>query len=155
MRTRFLIDVCGQPRALFSVREIRNRQDPAFTDLNIHFSGGGRSKPGKDLSELLLPGNEDAYRQADTHFSVHANPCRPLTNTITRRLTLRGDGKGTETGSILISTGIKSGLIVPILFRICGDLSSVRFDVRDDATDQISLGSFDPSRDQLRFMVAV
>lgn len=155
MRTRFVIDVDGRTRSLFSVREVRNRHDPSMTDLNIHFSGGARSKFGQQLADLIQPGNEGEYRAAETHFSVHANPNSEVTNTITRRLTLREGGPEKEVGSVLVTTGIKSGLFVPIVFRICGDLRSPRYDIRGDDQDLIPLGALDPNRDQIRFMICI
>jgi hypothetical protein len=125
-----------------------------MTDLNIHFSGGARSKLSSSLDGLILPGERADYRAAETHFSVHANPDKE-TNTITRRLSFRDADEETESGSVLVTTGIKAGLFSPLLFRICGNLSSDRFDVRSDVDDIVNLGTFNPLHDQLRFLLAV
>jgi hypothetical protein len=100
---------------------------------------------------------EDALTNSDTqpshqHFSIHADPGRP-TNLIKRTLDV-GDKKDAGT-SWHITSGIKSGLFVPFLFRACGNLLSERYDLPESDDEEVSLGAFDPAKDQLRYMVIV
>lgn len=152
MKTRFTINVGDQQRSLFSIREVRNSENADKTDLNLHFRGGGRTRFRADFEELVLPADEDNYQPSHQHFSIHADPGRD-TNLIKRTLDL--GGVNNDANSWHITSGIKSGRFVPILFTICGNLLAERYDLPDTEDEIVSLGEFDPAKDQLRFMVIV
>ncbi|MCZ3380400.1 hypothetical protein [Rhizobium sp. AG207R] len=150
MKVRFAVGANGQSKQLFSIRQVKNSGDKSVTDLNLHFRGGGRSRFATTFDELVKPADPSKYVSAEQHLSIHANPGRD-TNTITRRLVLE-EGNA-EAGKVLVTTGIKAGLFVPILFKVCGDLSGDRHELPKTTDKVLSFGDFNPERDQLRFMV--
>ena len=136
------------------VREVANANDRTLHDLNIHFSGGARKYYGNTFADLLAPRKPDEFVPGNTHISVHCNPLSSETHTI-KRSTVHKNGDYRD--KVHITTGLKrENLYAPVLFRICGDLRQDRFLLPQDHEDElIPLGSYDPSKDQLRFMLVL
>ena len=153
-KTRFVIEVEGKHRNLFSIREVPNSDDSSILDLNIHFSSGGRIYFGETFDELITPPDENLFTLSDVHISVHCSLKSDAVNMIKRTVNLPDNN---ELSSVLITNGIKRDqLFVPIFFRVCGNPNSERFDLPENCEDElVELGQFNPTRDQLRFMVVV
>jgi hypothetical protein len=105
---------------------------------------------GSDLAGAVGIPDETKYEKCHTHISVHVNSASGDTNTI--KFTHEFSDRTVD--QALVTTGIKKdNLFVPILFRIAGDLSRERYEVPKGSRDNlVSLGEYDPNRDQLRFM---
>jgi hypothetical protein len=144
MRTRFVIDVNGTPRTVFSVSEQKSG------DFNIHITSGGRAYSGETLNDLVAISDESAYEECEKHFSVHTSPKSRTVNVIKRTKAFLGRVED----SCQVTTGIKlDNLFVPVLFRVCGDLSRERYSLPGPCADTlVALGQYKPSQDQLRFM---
>lgn len=144
MKIRFVIDVGGSLRTVFSVRETRN------CDLNIHITSGGRDYSAPTFGELVAVCDESKFEGCEKHISVHASARSNAVNVIKRTQTF----PDRKEDLCLYTTGIKQdNLFVPVLFRVCGDLSRDRFQLPAKCTDRLeSLGSYEPSQGQLRFM---
>lgn len=143
-KTRFVIHVSGEPRTVFSVLETK------AGDLNIHITGGGKSYKTENLRGLVDVPDGAMFEPCNMHISIHSSAQSKETNTIkwTQAFSTR------EETIHQLTTGIKKdNLFVPALFRICGDLSAARYSVKDAPKERrISLGEYDPSKGQLRFM---
>jgi hypothetical protein len=149
MKTRFTIDVEGSPRTVLSIWENQNN-----FDLNIHITGGGATYSAESLSELVAGTEEENYIRSEKHITIHNSPKSKENNVIKR--TIEYSGQSPET-SVQVTGAIKTdNLYTPALFRVCGDLSRERFEAPIEHNDEvISLGTYTPSKDQLRFMVVV
>lgn len=144
MKTRFVIDVEGSPRTVFAVHETRGG------DLNIHITSGGRAYSAATFGELVAVCDESKFEACEKHISVHASKKSPAVNVIKRTQTFPD-----RTEDICqYTTGIKlDNLFVPVLFRICGDLSRDRYQLPVKCVDRLeSLGVYEPNQGQLRFM---
>lgn len=144
MRSRIVIDVNGTPRTVFSVSEQKSG------DLNIHITSGGRAYTGETLNDLVAISDESDFEEYEMHFSVHTSPKSLSVNVIKRTQTFLDrvqDG-------CQVTTGIKQdNLFVPVLFRVCGDLSRERYLLPTPCSDTlIPIGQYQPNKDQLRFM---
>ncbi len=144
MRVRFVIDVNGTPRTVFAVSEQK------AGDLNIHITSGGRTYTGKTLNDLVALSDESAFDDCEKHISVHTSS-RSLNVNVIKRTQVFVDRKE---DSCQVTTGIKQdNLFIPVLFRVCGDLSRERYVIPESCDDNlVSLGQYDPSQGQLRFM---
>lgn len=143
-KTRFVIDVNGEPKTVFSVIETKSG------DLNIHITGGGKTYKTESLGELVVPPDSSAFEPCDMHVSVHLTPKHPEVNLIkwTQQFSNRVENVYQPTKAIK-----RDNLFAPVLFRICGDLSADRYSVKDAPKElHISLGEYTPSKGQLRFM---
>jgi hypothetical protein len=138
---------------LLSIREVPNSDDRSCFDLNIH-TRSGQSYSADNFDELIIGGDYADYVPTDVHISVHCNPRSGETNTVKR--SIRSPGQPT-TSRVLVTTGIKKeNKFVPILFRVCGDLSQDRFNLPSKCDDElVDLGNFDPAKYQLRFMLVL
>ncbi|WP_441228030.1 hypothetical protein AB7813_08740 [Tardiphaga sp. 20_F10_N6_6] len=148
------MDVKGSPKNLFSVLEIANRDDRSKTDLNIHFSSGGKIFRGESVETLIRPPPTDQYQDCHIHFSVHASVKSATVNSIHREVMIAGQSTG---DSVLLTTALKKDhLFAPLTFVICGDFKNGRFDIpENDISEIVTLGQLDPDRDQFRFMVVL
>ncbi len=144
MRTRFVIEANGTPRTVFSVSEQKRG------DLNIHITSGGRAYTGQTLNDLVAVSDESVFEECEKHFSVHTSPKSLSVNVIKRTQAFLDRVED----SCQVTTGIKQdNLFVPVLFRVSGDLSRARYSLPDPCPDTlVSLGQYEPNRDQLRFM---
>ena len=149
MKKRFTIDINGSKRTVLSIWE-----NPNNHDLNIHITGGGASYSSNSLKELVKGTEEENYIPTEKHITVHNSPKSRENNVIKR--TIEYTDKKPDT-SVQVTGAIKTdNLYTPALFRVCGDLSRDRYEAPVDCNDEIiSLGSYTPSNDQLRFMVVV
>ena len=145
MKTRYVIDVCGSPRTVFGVHETRGG------DLNIHITSGGRAYSAPTFGELVAVCDESKFQECEKHISIHASKKSQAVNVI-KRTQKFPDWKEEL---CQVTTGIKQdNLFVPVLFRICGDLSRDRYQLPAKCADRIeSLGAYEPNQGQLRFMV--
>lgn len=144
MKTRFVINVGGLPRTVFAMHETRGG------DLNIHITSGGRAYSAPTFGELVAICDELKFEECEKHISVHASKKSSLVNVIKRTQTFPD-----RTEDLCqVTTGIKQDdLFVPVLFRVCGDLSSDRYQLPAKCADRFeSLGAYEPSQEQLRFM---
>lgn len=145
MKTRFVIDVGGSPRTVFGVNETPSG------DLNIHITSGGRAYSAPTLGELVAVCDESKFEECDKHISVHGTRNNPEVNFIKRTQAFP------DRADFLyhVTTGIKQdNLFVPVLFRVCGDLSRDRYQLPVRCADRLeSLGAYEPSQGQLRFMI--
>jgi hypothetical protein len=144
MKTRFVIDVGGSPRTVFAVHETR------AGDLNIHITSGGRDYSAPTFGELVAVCDESKFEECEKHISVHASMKSKSVNVIKRTQTFPN-----RTEDLCqVTTGIKQdNLFVPILFRVCGDLSRDRYQLPTKCADRLeSLGAYEPIQGQLRFM---
>lgn len=139
-----MVNVGDLPRTVFNVRET------PVGDLNIHITKGGRSYSAPTLGELVAICDESEFEECEKHISVHVSRRSQNVNVIKR--TEKFPDR-TEPLS-QFTTGIKrDNLFVPIVFRVCGDLSRERYALPVNCADRLeSLGSYDPSHGQLRFM---
>ncbi len=149
MKKRFTIEVDGSQRTVLAILE-----NPNNRDLNIHITGGGGIFSADTLEALVAGTDEENYSPSEKHITVHNSPKSKENNVIKR--TIEYPDKDADT-SVQITSSIKTdNLYMPVLFRVCGDLSRDRYKVPDDNYDEvINLGSYTPSKDQLRFMVVV
>lgn len=149
MKKRFTIDVDGSPRTVLSVLE-----NPNNYDLNIHITGGGGTYSADSLKELVAGTEEENYESTEKHITVH-NSLQSKENNVIKR-TIEYPGRRLDS-SVQVTGAIKANkLYTPALFRVCGDLSRERYRTsKNHADDAISLGSYTPNKDQLRFMVVV
>ena len=145
MKTRFVIDVGNSPRTVFSVHETRGG------DLNIHITSGGRAYSAATLGELVAVCDDSKAEDCEKHISVHASKKSATVNVIKRTQTFPNRAESL----CQVTTGIKQDdLFVPVLFRISGDLSRDRYQLPVRCVDRLeSLGAYEPSQGQLRFMV--
>jgi hypothetical protein len=143
-KTRFVINVGDTPRTVFSVYETRTG------DLNLHITSGGRVYSAPTLGELIAVCDESGFEECEKHISVHVSGRSPDVNVIKRTQNF----PDREETLCQVTTGIKQdNLFVPVLFRICGDLSRERYQLPEDCPDTLeSLGCYDPREGQLRFM---
>ncbi len=144
MKTRFVIDVKSSPRTVFAVYETKGG------DLNIHITSGGRDYSAPTIGELVAVCDESKFEDCDKHISVHASRKSTTVNVIKR--TQKFADRTEELRQF--TTGIKQdNLFVPVLFRVCGDLSRDRYQVPAKCVDKLeSLGVYEPSQSQLRLM---
>lgn len=144
MKTRFVIDVGDSPRTVFAVHETRGG------DLNIHITSGGRNYSAPTFGELVAVSDESKFEECEKHISVHASKKSNAVNVIKRTQPFPNRTEDL----CLVTTGIKQdNLFVPVLFRVCGDLSRDRYQLPAKHTDRLEpLGAYEPSQDQLRFM---
>ncbi len=147
MKTRFVIEVEGSPRTVFAVHETRGG------DLNIHITSGGRAYSAPTFGELVAVCDESKFEECEKHISVHASKKSAEVNVI--KQTQKYLGRAEEICQYQYTTGLKlDNLFVPVLFRICGDLSRDRYQLPAKCADRLeSLGIYAPSQGQLRFMV--
>jgi hypothetical protein len=144
MRTRFVINVSGTPRTVFNVFQRNNGE------LNVHITSGGRAYSSPVLKNLVAIADDSAFEECEKHISVHTSPNSQNVNVIKRTLTF----KDRKEEVLQVTTGIKrDNLFVPVFFRACGDQSRERYLLPAACPDNlVSLGQYDPARDQLRFM---
>lgn len=144
MIARFVINVDGVQRKVLSIKET------AQGDLNLHFSSGGKTYSASSLHDLIACCDESRFETSEKHISVHRSLQSDEVNLI-KRTVCYSDRKE---DMCQITTGIKKDeLFVPIVFRVCGDLSRNRFKVIKPLNKKtLSLGSYDPKRDQVRFL---
>jgi hypothetical protein len=144
MKTRFVINVGGSPRTVFAVHETKGG------DLNIHITSGGRAYSAPTFCELVAVCDESKFEECEKHISVHASKKSTAVNVIKRTQTF----PERRESLCQVTTGIKQdNLFVPVLFRVCGDLSRDRYQLPAKCVDQLKpLGAYDSSQGQLRFM---
>jgi hypothetical protein len=144
-KTRFTIDVNGEPKTVFSIFETK------CGDLNLHITGKGKAYKTENLSNLVVVPDDAVFESYDMHISMHLTPTHPEVNLI--KWTQEFSNRKEEIYHP--STAIKQdNLFAPVLFRVCGDLAADRYSIKDKPGElRISLGAYDPRRGQLRFMV--
>lgn len=144
MDVRFIINVNETPRTVLGVSEQKSG------DLNIHITSGGRDYSGKTLNDLVAVSDESAFEGCEKHISVHTSSKSLSVNVIKRTQVFIDRVED----SCQVTTGIKQdNLFVPVLFRVCGDLSRERYALPEPCNDElVSLGQYNPSQGQLRFM---
>lgn len=149
MKKRITINVDGSPRTVLSILE-----NPNSLDLNIHITGGGATYTADSLRDLVVGTKEEDYVRSEKHITVHNSPQSLNNNVIKRTVTYFDQRLDT---SVQVTGAIKAdNLYTPAIFRVCGDLSRDRYALPEGCGDEfISLGAYDPSGDQLRFMVVV
>jgi hypothetical protein len=149
MKKRFTIDVDGSPRTVLSILE-----NPNSHDLNIHITGGGATYSADSLKDLVAGTEEENYEPSEKHITIHNSPKSKENNVIKR--TIVYSSKEPDS-SVQVTGAIKTdNLYTPALFRVCGDLGRERYEIPENHNDEvISLGSYTPNKDQLRFMVVV
>ncbi|PTP78631.1 hypothetical protein [Vibrio splendidus] len=149
MKTRITIDVEDRKKTVVSITENQNN-----FDLNIHVTSNGRIYRSENLRDLVSTRPEEEYVTADKYISVH-NGTVSSANSMIKRTTNYKDGKNDT--QVHVTGAIKtSNTYVPALFRVCGDLSNERYTADIDETDNVvSLGSYTPKNNQLRFMLVV
>lgn len=149
MKKRFTIEVDGLQRTVLSIWENSNN-----LDLNIHITGGGATYTADSLKELVAGTEEGNYIRSEKHITIH-NSQKSKNNNVIKR-TIEYSGQKPDT-AVQVTGAIKThNLYTPALFRVCGDLSRDRYKLPENSDDEIiSLGSYTPSKDQLRFMVVV
>lgn len=149
MKKRFTIEVDGLPRTVLSIWE-----NPNNLDLNIHITSGGATYTANSLKELVVGTEEENYVRSEKHITIH-NSQKSKNNNVIKR-TIKYFSREPDT-AVQVTGAIKTdNLYTPALFRVCGDLSRDRYKLPENCNDEIiSLGSYTPSKDQLRFMVVV
>jgi hypothetical protein len=149
MKKRFTINVDGSQRTVLSVLE-----NPNNLDLNFHITGGGATYTADSLKELVAGAEEEDCVRSEKHITVHNSPQSLNNNVIKRTITYSEQILDT---AVQVTGAIKTdNLYTPVIFRVCGDLSRDRYALPESCDDEIiSLGDYDPGRDQLRFMVVV
>lgn len=140
-----MINVKGSPRTIFAVHETRSG------DLNIHITSGGRDYSATTLGELVAVCDESRFEDCEKHISIHASKKSTTVNFIKRTQTF----PDRTVCLCQVTTGIKQdNLFVPVLFRVCGDLSRDRYQLPTKCPDKLDpLGDYEPSNGQLRIMV--
>ena len=149
MKTRYVINVHGIPRTVLSVLETKDGT------LNIHVPSGSKAYSAPTLDEMIAVSDHTLFENCVKHISIHPSHHHPSLTTIKRTVEYPDRlADNNETGHHY-TTGIKQDdQFVPVLFRVCGDLSAPRYLTKVKAGDQvISLGSYDPAQNQLRLMV--
>ena len=129
---------------VFAVHETR------AGDLNIHITSGGRDYSAPSFGELVAVCDDSKFEECEKHISIHASRKSPDVNVIKRTQTFPN-----RTESLCqVTTGIKQdNLFVPVLFRVCGDLSRDRYQLPKTCGDLLEpLGTYEPSQGQLRLM---
>lgn len=147
-KTRYVIDYQGSIRTLFSVVETNDGS------LNIHVPSKGMAYSAPTLSELIAVSDQTLFENCSKHISIHPSPDSSTLTTIKRTIEYRDrPQENTETGHHY-STGIKQdNQFIPVLFRVCGDLSLPRYLTTPSKADTIiNLGQYDPSKSQLKLM---
>ena len=144
---RFVAKVQDALRTVFAIGE-----QPISFDLNIHITSGGRAYIADTLFDLVAVADETLYEECDRHITIHGSPKSANVNVIKKTLEFPHREPLSE---VQVTTGIKrDDKFVPILFRVCGDPSRDRYLLPSGCPDElVPLADFDPSRDQLRFMV--
>lgn len=129
-------------------------ENPNNNDINIHITSGGGTYKASTLGELVAGTDEDNYIPSDKHISIHNSPKSREHNMLKRTIKY---STGVKETLAQVTGAIKNdNLYTPVLFRVCGDLSRERHLVPESCRDElISLGVYNPKRDQLRFMVVV
>jgi len=149
MKTRYVINVHGTPRTVLSVLETKDGT------LNIHVPSGSKVYSAPTLDEMIAVSDHTLFENCAKHISIHPSNDHGSLTTIKRTIEYSerpADNK--ETGHHYTSGIKQDDQFVPVLFRVCGDLSAPRYLTKIKAGDQvISLGSYDPTQSQLRLMV--
>lgn len=149
MKKRFTINVGGSPRTVISILE-----NPNNFDLNIHITGGGATYTADSFRKLVVGAKEEDYVRSEKHITVHNSPLS-LDNNVIKR-TIAYFDRGSDTAVQVTGAIKKNNLYTPAIFRVCGDLSRDRYAPPEGCDDEIiSLGDYDPTTDQLRFMLVV
>lgn len=156
---RFIIKANNRAVTLLKVKEVNNKNDNSYKDLNITFPG--RKKMYKPLGttgrlqELIVNENEESYSNLiDSHISVHCNPGKESI-TISRKVLYENKLKDSY---IQVTPGVKRDkLYIPLMYRICGNMDNSDYQYNYDKSDRIiELPiSYNPYTDQLRFMLVV
>lgn len=153
MKKRIVIKVNGKNRTVCSIVENSNNND-----LNIHITSGGKYYKGESFDDLVAGGKECDYVESSKYITIHNSHQSPNNNVIKRTIKFN-DSEKSDQSLVQVSGAIKSGTdkkYTPALFRVCGNLSRDRYLVADDYGDElITLGEYEPSTDQLRFMLVV
>lgn len=145
MKTRFVINVGGLLRTVFAVHETKSG------DLNIHITSGGRAYSAPTFGELVAVCDESKFEECEKHISIHVSKNSPVVNVIKRTQTFQDR----QESFCQVTTGIKQdNLFVPVLFRVCGDLSRDRYLLPAKCLDLLEpMGAYESSQGQMRFMV--
>jgi hypothetical protein len=144
MNVRFVIEVNKTPRTVFRVSEQKSG------DLNLHITSGGRDYAATTLYDLIAVNDDSVFENCDKHISIHTSPNSLSVNVVKRTQ----EFVDRVVDICQVTTGIKQdNLFVPVLFRVCGDLSRSRYTLDESCKDQlVTLGQYDPRQGQLRFM---
>ncbi|WP_438980105.1 hypothetical protein [Polynucleobacter sp.] len=148
-KVRYVIDIQGSPRTIFSITE---KNDGS---LLLTVPGGSKAYSASTLAEMIAISDQTLLENCHKHISIHPSPISPTLTSIKRTIEYQERPENNQETSHHYSTGIKQdNQFIPVLFRICGDLSAQRYLVAPKDSDQIiSLGAFDPSKSQLKLMV--
>ena len=149
MKTRYVINVHGTTRTVFSVHEAKDGT------LLITVPSGSKAYSAPTLDEIIAVSDQTLYENCAKHISIHPSPDSQILTTIKRTIEYPDrPAENKETGHHY-TTGIKQDdQFVPVLFRVCGDLSAPRYLTKIKAGEAIiNLGSYDPAEGQLRFML--
>lgn len=150
MKKRITIDVGDKKRAVLSIWE-----NPNNHDLNIHIAADGATYKASTLKELIATREEQAFERSDKYITIHNGTESKENNMIKRTINYES---GREETAVQVTGAIKTdNLFTPVLFRVCGDLTRDRYLIPSETGDDklYSLGSYQPDKDQLRFMVVV
>jgi len=149
-KKRITINVNGASRTVLTIIE-----NPNNYDLNFHITGGGATYKAKTLQELVSPIKPECFNKSDKYITVHNGTDSKKNNMIKRTINYLYKPKET---SVQVTGAIKTdNLFTPALFRICGDLRQKRYlsSINKANEEEISLGEYDPEKNQLRFMVVI
>jgi hypothetical protein len=149
MKKRIVIEIYGEQRTVFGIWE-----NPNNLDLNIHVTSGGSTFNANTLKELVAGTSESNYKPSEKHITIHNSPKSNENNVIKRTIIYTDSSEDT---AVQVTSAIKcDNLYIPVLFRVCGDLSRGRYKLPVPCEDDlIPIGKYDPKTDQLRFMVVV
>jgi hypothetical protein len=147
-KTRYVAKVEDTFRTVFAVAE-----QPNSFDLTLYVTSGGREYSASSLYDLVAVSDEALFQECEKHITVHCSPRSGDVNVIKRTVELPGEVRST----VQVTTGMKQdNRFVPVLFRVCGDLSRDRYRVPKGCADELApLATLSPNTDQLRFMVVV
>jgi hypothetical protein len=154
---KFSIKANGVDKLLFRIKEVNNRVNKEYKDLNITFPSSKRiyfPPRSGDMKELIdnLSNYKYYIEYVESHISVHCNPGKE-TITIKRSIKLNDNE---SVSSCQVNPGVKrDNLFVPIIFRIVGDIDDPIFDLSNSSNDRIVYlpTEYNPKKDQLRFML--
>jgi len=135
-KTRFVIDVDGVDRQLFSVRE------RGHGDLVLLINGPSVNAFSPEDRETVI----------ERHISVHRSPSSP-TFTMNHTLITDGRGKTSRVASVLPS---ESGLVWPLIGNLAFPMRDPRFVLRARNGDRVvRLGKYNPTGNTLLYFIIV
>lgn len=126
-KTYFTVDVDGQPRTLFAVREGKTHDGLTIIMKSAEAVAGHLFEPTEVVEQ---------------RYSIHDSPSSQSENTIKHTLIL-ANGELVDTHKQ--TRGLKDNLLTPLFFRGCISLDSDRYLYKTKVRDSVvSLGAYDP-----------